>query len=483
MKHKTEELISKIRDLETKSEFLEPDTSERKSILNQLEDYTTRFYGQLKESKAFNNDTSVTDKLEINDSRHSLEQILELYRDLVEKRGVNPASGGHLGYIPGGGLFLSAAAVYLVDITNDYAGVYFASPGAVSIEEEVLNWLKKLFRFPDSAVGNLASGGSMANLIALTAARDKHKVKGSEVEKCVVYLTSHVHHCIDKALRIIGLEDVIVREVKLDKSFRMDAKDLNDLISVDLEKGLRPFLIIASAGTTDTGAMDPLNALADIAEEKNLWFHIDAAYGGFFILSKTKLSLFDGIERADSLVVDPHKGLFLPYGVGAVLIKDVEAVTHSHRYSANYMQDTFLEDVPMDPANLSPELTKHFRGMRVWLPLQYHGIDPFIACLDEKLLLLDYFREQLVNMGFKVGPQPDLSVSFFWWPLENSDEDSFNQKLMELIHADGSVFLSSSTIGGRFVIRIAILAFRTKLHTVDRALEMIQRCLNRLLEK
>jgi len=298
------------------------------------------------------------------------------------------------------------------------------------------------------------------------------------VRKSVVYLSEQVHHSTQKALRIIGLEDVLIRYVPLDSHHRIQVDALEQLIAKDTAQGLIPFLIVATAGTTDTGAIDPLNDIADLAKKYHTWFHVDAAYGGFFILTSRK-SLFKGIERADSMIVDPHKGMFLPYGVGAVLIKDISATLHSNYYEANYMQDAAEDELAKSPANLSPELTKHFRGLRVWLPLQYHGIEPFIACLEEKLLLVKYFRQQLQERGFWIGPEPDLSVSYFRYPFEK-DADRKNQQLMNEIHADGDVFLSSSVIEGKFVIRIAILAFRTKKETVDRAVAMIERCLKKV---
>jgi glutamate/tyrosine decarboxylase-like PLP-dependent enzyme len=160
-----------------------------------------------------------------------------------------------------------------------------------------------------------------------------------------------------------------------------------------------------------------------------------------------------------------------------VLVKDSDAVLHSNYYTANYMQDVAHdEEMLKSPANLSPELTKHFRGLRVWLPLQLHGIEPFIACLEEKLLLVKYFRNKLKALGFCLGPEPDLSASYFWYPFE-TEADKKNKLLMDEIHADGAVFLSSSIINNRFVIRIAILAFRTKKEIVDETIEMIKRCL------
>ena len=408
--------------------------------------------------------------LSVSDKAQSIATLLELYKSEIVDNGIYAASGGHLGYIPGGGLYASALADYLADVTNEYAGIYFGSPGAVTLENELINWTKKLFGFPDSAVGNLASGGSIANLIALTAARDHHQIKGDKIPKSVIYMSPHVHHCIDKAIRIIGLEDVIVRRVELDEKHRLNAQHLEELIHTDMENSLHPFCAIASAGTTDAGAIDPLQRIGEICRSNKMWFHVDAAYGGFFVLLDEKKPFFKGIEMADSLVVDPHKGLFLPYGLGIVLVKDAEAVLHSHHYMASYMQDTFANDLQINPADVSPELTKHFRGLRMWLPLQLHGLAPFKACLREKILLTRYFRARLKKLGFSLGPEPDLSVSYFWDPRG----EDYTRRLVKKIHTDGRVFLSSSTIDGRFVIRMAILSFRTKISTIDKAIDMIK---------
>lgn len=471
-----DELLKQIEALETISSRLEPDRTTREKYFSELINYVQEFIDLLPQQKAYQPGKPARGKLSINQKSAKLTELLEIYHEEVEKYGIKPASGGHIGYIPGGGIFAAALGDVLADVTNEYAGMYFASPGAVSIENEIINWLKQIFQFPDTSVGNLTSGGSIANLIALTAARDHHKIKGAIIPKSVIYLSPQVHHCIHKAIRIIGLEDIIVRTVKLDHLHRIDTDFLTKQIEDDKRQGLHPFTIIASAGTTDTGAVDPLADIGKIAQKENMWYHIDAAYGGFFILTESRKHLFSGIELADSLVIDPHKGLFLPYGTGAVLVKNKQAVYHSHHYLANYMQDAITNDLEVNPADVSPELTKHFRGLRMWLPLRIHGIEPFIACLNEKLLLTIYFRNELIKLGFKVGPEPDLSVSYFWFPLDEN-ENSFNKRLMERIHQDGSIFLSSTVIDGRFVIRMAILSFRTKKDTIDNALKMIAKCL------
>ncbi|MBP9134458.1 MAG: aminotransferase class V-fold PLP-dependent enzyme [Saprospiraceae bacterium] len=469
-------ITEQLDNLNTISSVLDVPENERSLMIQQMTDFTQSFIAGLPNIKGYR--TKQTGDLSIHDTPQPLNKILEIYQNEVAETGINAAAGTHLGYIPGGGIFTSALADFIVDITNPYAGVHFASPGAATIENEVINWLKTIFSFPSDAVGNLTSGGSISMLIAFNAARDKYGIKNERILKSVIYASEQVHHSCQKALRILGLEDAIIRIIPMDEYHRMMTAPLAQQIEEDKNNGLIPFLVVATAGTTDTGAIDPLNEVADIAERHNVWLHIDAAYGGFFILTSRK-ELFKGIERADSIIVDPHKGMFLPYGLGAVLIKDRQAVLHSNQYAAHYMQDAEKESLFLSPSNLSPELTKHFRGLRMWLPLQIHGIEPFAACLEEKLVLVQYFRYILLQNGFQVGPAPDLSVSYFWYPFD-SDCDEKNKALLQAIHSEGDVFLSSSIIDNRFVIRIAILAFRTKRFIIDRAMSMILRCLDKV---
>jgi len=470
-----------ILALQKVSMMLEPSEEQRNNYTKQIGEYANTFINNLKHANAYSNQKETPHVFKITSERKTLSEILKIYKDEVASKGINAASGGHLGYIPGGGIYTSAIADYLVDVTNEYVGMHYASPGGVTIENELIDWMKSIFGFPETAIGNLTSGGSIANLIALTAARDKHEIKGTKIEKSVIYVSPQVHHCIFKALQIIGLSDIVIRHVELDGNSKIIPEDISTKIETDKQNGLIPFLIVTSSGTTDTGAIDPLEEIGAIAKKNDLWFHVDGAYGGFFILTKSKKELFKGIELADSLVIDPHKSLFLPYGIGAVLVKDRKTVYQSNQYTANYMQDSINENMPVNPADVSPELTKHFRGLRLWLPLQLHGIEPFIACLEEKLLLTQYFREQLIVLGFKVGPEPDLSVSYFWYPTKQMDENVFNNLLMQEIHNDGEVFLSSTKINERFLIRIAVVSFRTKLETIDKAINVIEKAKNKVL--
>jgi len=476
-------MLEKIKSLELIARRLEPDPGLRTEWNHKVQAYADQFIDSLPDARGFVPPEGVNDwtkECPIGESGREIGELLQIIDREVNRFGVNPASGAHLGYIPGGGVFPTALGDYLAAVGNRFAGLYYANPGAVQLENQLIRWMCNMAGYPENSLGNLSSGGSIANLIAITTARDHLGIKPRVVESAVVYLTAQVHHCVHKALRIAGLGDAVIRYVPMDARFRMDAAALRAQVEQDKSSGLRPFLVVASAGTTDAGAMDPLDAVADVAEMHGLWFHVDAAYGGFFLLLDDLKPLFSGIERSDSIAIDPHKGLFLSYGLGAVLIKNVRAQYESHYYKANYMQDVqTLEDEP-SPADLSPELTKHFRGLRMWMALQLFGVEPFRACLDEKKWLARYFYEEVQKLGFETGPPPDLSVMIYRYVPEQGDPNDFNRRLVELLHRDGRIFVSSTTIDGVFWIRLAVLSFRTHLDHIHRLLDMIKVALSNL---
>jgi glutamate/tyrosine decarboxylase-like PLP-dependent enzyme len=474
------DLRTQLLKLEHNSSALEPTTEERHEMLKRLENYTEDFISNLDEGLSFRADDTVDrERLRLNGETADMDEILTIFKEEVDHPGLNPASGGHLGYIPGGGIFATAMSDYLAAVSNRYAGLYFGSPGAVRLENRVLDWMKEVCNYPSTALGNLTSGGSIANLVAITAARDHHDIEGANVEKAVIYLSEQTHHCVHKAVRIAGLSKCIMRNIPLDERFNIRVDKLKELIEKDKEDGLNPFLIVASAGTTNIGNIDPLDEIADIATAHGLWFHVDAAYGGFFILIDELKDKFKGIERSDSLVIDPHKGLFLAYGLGAVLVKNQQAMLKSHHYRASYLQDASKNDQEYSPADLSPELTKHFRGLRLWLPLKLYGVEVFRESLREKRGLCLYFLEGVRRMGFQIGPEPDLSVGIFRYVPSSGDANTFNRILMDEIHKDGRVFLSSTIINDQIWIRVAVLCFRTHVSTVERCFEMIKDCLEK----
>jgi aromatic-L-amino-acid decarboxylase len=469
--------LKKIEELEKISRLLEPDAKQRKMVRDSVVDYTEKFINDIETIPAFTEGRKASEVFlhsPISDTPTALPEILSMLEKGMDEPSLNPASGGHLGYIPGGGIYYSALGDYWADITNRYAGIFFAGPGAVRMENMLVEWTAELAGYPENSVGNLTSGGSIANLSAIVTARDSKKITSEKVKKAVIYLSSEVHHCIFKAIRIAGLTECVTRHLPLDEGYRIKPEELEKLIEEDKAKGLIPFLVVASAGTTDTGSVDPLRTIGEIAKKHNLWYHVDAAYGGYFLLTDYGKKILNGIELSDSFAIDPHKGLFLPYGLGMVVVKNKEALYNSHYYRANYMQDTLDADEEVSPADLSPELTKHFRGLRLWLPLKLLGLKPFRACLEEKLLLTRYFYDEIKKLGFEVGPYPELSVATYRYISKKHDANAFNKRLMEETQKDGRVFISSTMLDGKFMLRLAVLSFRTHLSTINTLLRVLK---------
>jgi aromatic-L-amino-acid/L-tryptophan decarboxylase len=472
-------IIDKIKEQEIISRRLEPNEQQREELRHSVLTYTESFLNQIYEGKTFfaeEGEGKLMREAHFTQESKPISELIEVLKTELDTNGLNPASGGHLGYIPGGGIYASALGDYIADITNKYAGVYYASPGAVRMENALIRDIAKIIGYPENTLGNLTSGGSIANLICLVSARDAMGISCDTMRKTVIYASAHAHHCLNKAFRIAGMNEAIWREVPLDSGFRINTKSLKKLIEEDISSGLLPKIVIASAGTTDTGAIDPLQEIAAICQEHQLWMHVDAAYGGFFALLEELQEKFKGIELSDSAVLDPHKGLFLPYGTGVALVKKQEAILKAHHYRANYMQDTDAVKSEFSPADLSPELTKHFRGLRLWLPIKLYGLEPFKACLREKILLAQYFKEELLKIPtIEILCEPELSVVPFRINTGNEAlNETVNEKLVNAIHQDGKVFLSSSKIDGKFIIRAAILSFRTHLETVQYALDFIK---------
>jgi aromatic-L-amino-acid decarboxylase len=470
-------MINRIRALETTARRLEPDAAGRAALAAPVFAYGEKFLESLTGRLTYVPETDGSASLydaPIGDAPADIEALLRVLHTSVDLNGINPTASGHFGYIPGGGLYPSALGDYLAAVTNRYAGVFFANPGAVRMEHILTRWMASVAGFPETAAGNLTSGGSIATLVGIVTAREAQGIKARDIERSVIYATAHAHHSVDKAIRIAGLGECVIRSVPMDARHRMDADALGRAIGDDRAAGLNPFLVVASAGTTDVGAVDPLGAIADVAADHQLWLHVDGAYGAFFALCDEGRRVLAGLDRADSLTMDPHKGLFLPYGSGAVLVKNTAAAKSAHSYTANYMQDTLNAD-EVSPADLSPELTKHFRGLRLWLPLKLFGVAPFRAALEEKMLLARYFRARLMEIpGFEVGPEPDLSVVTFRYVPARGDADEFNRRLVQAIHDDGRVFLSSSVIDGQFILRLAILVYRSHLDDVDLAISILR---------
>lgn len=471
-----------IRKLEKRSRELDPGPEERRRYLEQTSEYAEAFLDRLARADTFVPDEGRKGLA----SRHFDEQptafrdLLDEFRREVDTTGILPSSGGQMGYIPGGGLFPSALGDFLAAVSNRYSGVAYAGPGAAEMEASLLNWMARLVGYPESAAGDLTSGGSLATLSALVAARDAHGINPADIPRTCVYHTRQAHHCIDTALHVSGLGAVRRRYIPMDDRFRMIPTALQEAVEEDRRDGLNPWLVVASAGTTDTGAVDPIEQVAEVCRLFGLWFHLDAAYGGFFRLCDEVGDKMKGMALADSIVMDPHKGLGLPYGTGAVLVREGAQLARSFRYYADYMQDAIAPQrdarEPYSPADHSAELTRHFRGPRLWFPLTLFGLAPFRASLSEKIWLARYFHREISRMeGFEAGPPPDLSIVTFRYRPSRGDEEACNRRLLQAVHDDGRVFITSTRIDGRFTLRLAVLNFRTHLEQVDYLLEFLKK--------
>lgn len=473
----SQNLLESIKRLQAQTQALEPDATERKQVRDRVVDYTEGFLGDLAESKAWNDSMGKGSGIynaPITEESSSIENLLTLLEEEVNKPHLNAASGGHLAYIPSGGIYYASLADYVASIINKYASMFYTAPGAVRMENMLINWFAEVVGYPEGAAGNLTSGGSIANLTAIIAARDAHQLKPADYKSTVIYASPQMHHCLNRAIHVAGLGDVILRDLPLDDGHRVIASEVERIVKSDRDSGLKPWLMIASAGTTDVGAVDPLEELGLIAKDHQMWYHVDGAYGGLFALVDEIRHKFKGIELSDSVVMDPHKGLFIPYGTGVVIVKRAENLVRPFDHSGNYMQDAYDLQEELSPCDISLELTKPFRALRLWLPLKLAGLAPFRASLEEKLLLTRYFHQEIQKIdGFEAGPDPDLSIATFRY-IDCENPDQFNKQLVDLIREDGRVFLSSTLLNGNYVIRFACLSFRTHLSQVDLLLQLIK---------
>src|SRR4051812_13638523 len=316
------DLRVRLTELERESRLLEPSPNERKHARQKIVDHSEEFLNDIENLKAYEvggeKGVHLFDS-PITDVGIDIDEAVSLIKENVDKPGLNPASGGHLAYIPGGGIYYSALADYLADVFNKYAGVFYASPGAVRMENMLTRWMNDLVSYPSTASGNLTTSGSLANMIAVVVARDAKGIKSADIPRSVIYLSKQAHHSVDKGIRVAGLGECILRFIPIDEKFRIDASALEKQVSDDKAAGLDPFLVVASAGTTDVGAIDPLADIGDIAKRHGLWYHIDAAYGGFFILTDEGREKLNGIGTSGCMIIYPHKRLFFTYRLGALV--------------------------------------------------------------------------------------------------------------------------------------------------------------------
>jgi aromatic-L-amino-acid decarboxylase len=407
------------------------------------------------------------------ESGEPYEKILDHLFDVVIPRSFLTAGPGYLAYIPGGGLPAAAIADLIADATNRYVGVFAAGPGLAQLESNVVGWFCGIVGYGEGSGGILTTGGSLSNFSAIVAARRDRLP--DDFLKGTLYVSDQTHHSIQKAAILAGFPEANVREIPTDAAFRIRVDALERRVAEDRAAGWEPFLVVGNAGTTNTGAIDDLGAIADVAERERLWYHVDAAYGGFFALTERGRRRLAGMERSDSAALDPHKALFLPYGNGALLVRDRETLRRAHALSAEYLPEMQHDPTLPDFNLLSPELSRDWRGLRVWLPFKLHGVAPFRRNLDEKLDLAEWAAAELEKIpDVEILARPQLStLAFRVAPktLGDAETNALNERIMSRVNEKGRVHLTGTKLRGRFAIRISVLSFRTHLDRMQEGLE------------
>lgn len=457
---------------------LEPDGSEVRRLAGEALDRIVRYLETLPEQPAADVDGAVELARSLAaeplpEAGRPIGELLELLFERAVPRSFNAAGPGYLGFIPGGGLFASALADLIAGSVNRYTGVFAAAPALVQLEANVLRWFADLVGYPPEARGILTSGGSLAALTAIVTARRERLPE--DFLSGVLYLSDQTHHSLVKAAVLAGFPPANVRQIESDGAFRIRLDRLAERVAEDRRRGLTPFLVVGNAGTVNTGTVDPLPELARFAADEGLWLHADAAYGGFFVLTERGRRALAGLERADSVVLDPHKGLFLPYGTGALLVRDGQALRRAHTFGASYLPADQEDPDIADFHLLGPELSKPYRGLRAWLPLELYGAATFRRALDEKLDLAHWMAGELRGIEhLTMVAEPELSLLAFRLEppgTSEADRNRLNREVLERVNARKRVFLTGTVLpDGRFVLRVCVLSFRTHLERMEMAL-------------
>lgn len=413
----------------------------------------------------------------------ALAPLVDLVLDTCVPRSFNAAAPGYLAFIPGGGVFPAALADFISATTNRFTGVWQAAPALVQLEANALDWLRIWMGLPEGSRGLFTAGGSTATFNALLCARERHL--GAEIRRGVLYTSDQAHHSVLKSAKLAGIMPDRVRALACDDCYRLPIDALRAAVAHDRAQGLTPFAVVSSAGTTNTGAVDPLEAIADLCAAEGLWHHVDGAYGAFFQLCPALADTLRGLSRADSLTLDPHKGMFLPYGTGALLVRDGATLRAAHEATADYLPAMPHPEDFYDPSQHGPDLSRGFPGLRVWLAVKMYGTDRYRAAVEEKrALALDAFQRVEALPGIVIDAEPELSLFAFHvtWPgASRSDEDAATRALMQRTTDRGRVMITGAVARGRYVGRVCVLSFRTHEREIDALLDDMTAALGEIL--
>ncbi|MEW7293131.1 pyridoxal phosphate-dependent decarboxylase family protein [Aquimarina sp. 2304DJ70-9] len=379
-------------------------------------------------------------------------------------------------FVPGPSNYVSVMADTLATGFNIFSGGWAASPAAAELEIVTMNWLLKIFGFPTKKGGGIfTSGGSMANLTALVTAR-RIKCK-DDFSKAIIYLSDQAHSSNIKAIKVIGFKKEQIRIIPTDIEFKISLNKLKNAIAKDRLEGLQPFCIIASAGTTNTGTVDPLDQIATICKNENLWMHVDGAYGGAAILANKGDLLLKGIEKADSLTVDPHKWFFQPYEIGCLLVKDHNWLSGTFTEKPEYLRDIEGNESEINFYDHGIQLTRRFRALKFYMSLKTFGLDSFKKAIQYTIDLAEQAETILrKSSNWEITSPATLAIiNFRYHPigfdLTEEELDCINQNISNKIIASREALLVTTVLQGQIVLRMCLINPRTTIEDIQDTLE------------
>lgn len=406
--------------------------------------------------------------------------LIDHLRTVALEHSMYPGHPGFVAYISGAGTVPGAVADLLAAAIDQNVGGWMLSPAATEIELALGRHFAGLFDLPATAGGIFTSGGAMANFVALKVARDRRAGWDVSAEglhggaHLVLYASDQAHVTIDRAADMLGIGRGNVRHIPTDSSHRMDLDALAEAIAADRAAGSHPLCVIGTAGTTTTGSLDPLADIAELCRANELWFHVDAAYGGAGMMVDSLTPLYRGIEAADSITFDPHKWLYTPQSGGFVLVRDLQHLADSfsaHAQASYVHQDKERTGRGIDIGDLGPQFSRGFQGLKVWVSLLAHGTDAYARRIEHDVELARYL-EALVQQApdFEVLAPTVLSIACFRFVPEDlegiDDREAYlnilNERLMTELQLDGRMFPSNCVVDGRFGLRVCIVNFRTE---------------------
>lgn len=381
-----------------------------------------------------------------------------------------------LAYVPGPSNFISVMADALISGYDVFAGTWLSGSGPAAVELAVLNWLRDACGLPESAGGLFVSGGTMANLTALAVAR--HVVLADRVDGAIVYFSDQAHSSLEKALRLIGFPPSSLRRLPSDLDYRLPVAKLAQQIAEDRAAGMKPFCVIATAGTTNTGAIDPLAELSRLCREQKLWLHVDGAYGAAAAISPRGRHLLAGLELADSLSLDPHKWLFQPFEIGCVLVRDLAHLRDTFRILPEYLTDAHQHSTEFNFTDYGLQLTRSFRALKLWMSIKVFGMASFRAAIERGFALAEFFQERLGRMpGWEIITPAQMAVVCFRY---SAADDAAHLRLVQAIIDDGFAMITSTVLRGRTVLRVCTINPRTTDSDIAAALERLDMLTKRI---